>query len=626
VFGQFLLQMKTLFLWLSLFLFIRLNVSAAIFIVNNTADSGPGTLRQAILDANANPGADTINFNLPGSGVQTIAPASQLPDITGTVNINGFTQPGSSANTLAGGDNSVHLVRLDGFKCATVNPVGLNFPGNTANGSSVRGLVIVRFANAIRVNEASGFTIAGNWIGMDVDGIARGTTMEGIYISSFFSVGYNHVIGGTTPADRNVISGNSYGIWFGGSTTGNSVVQGNFIGTDPTGTLPRGNQFGGVYIFSGINITVGGATAAARNIISGATAAGGTGVAVQGGANNLIQGNYIGTDVTGEYNLGNISDGVFVFGSTGTRVSGNQIVNNGANGVNISSSTGTILENNLIGTDTTASRPLGNALAGVTISGSTNRVGGLGAGQSNTIFFNGGAGVEVTATTAMQNEISGNAIYDNGGLGIDLYPAGINTNDVLDADTGANGLQNYPVLSSATITFSALTVQGTLNSMAVANYRLEFFATPTWDPTNIPEGKIFLGYTNVTTGGNGNAPFTAVIAATPNTNYVITATATDASGNTSEFSAGIGIVSNGVASPSLVVAKNVSSSGGGSTTTTSVSWPSAATFFSLEKTPSLLPPIQWLPVTSGIVNLSGTKTFTVTNGPNTNEFFRLMMP
>jgi parallel beta-helix repeat protein len=626
VFGQFLLEMKTPFLWLSLFLSIELNISATTFIVTNTADSGAGTLRQAILDANANPGADTINFNLPGSGVQTIAPASQLPDITGTIIINGFSQPGSSANTLASGDNSVHLVRLDGFKCASVNPVGLNFPGNTANGSTVRGLVIVRFANAIRVNEASGFTIAGNWIGMDVDGIARGTTMEGIYISSFFSLGYNHVIGGTTPADRNVISGNRYGVWFNGSTTGNSVVQGNLIGTDPTGTLPRGNQFGGVYVFNGTNITVGGPTAAARNIISSATAAGGTGVTVQGGANNLIQGNCIGTDITGGYDLGNNSDGVFVTGSIGTRVSSNEIVNNRANGVNIASSTGTILENNLIGTDATASRPLGNALAGVTISGSTNRVGGLGASQPNTIFFNGGAGVEVTATTAVQNEISGNAIYDNGGLGIDLNSPGINTNDVLDADTGANGLQNYPVLSSAAVTFSALTAQGSLNSMAGANYRLEFFATPSWDPTNIPEGKVFLGYTNVTTDGNGNATFTAAIATTPSTNYVITATATDASGNTSEFSAGVGIVSNGVASPSLVIAQNVSGGGSGSTTTTSITWPSAAIFFSLEKTSSLLPPIQWSPVTSGIVDLSGTKTFTVTNGPNTNEFFRLMKP
>jgi len=608
-------------------------VSAATFVVTNPANSGPGTLRQAILDANTTPGLDTINFNLPGSGVQTIAPTNALPAITNAVFIDGFSQPGSSANTSATGDNSIHLIRLDGFKCLTSSAVGLNFaPASSfspspASGSTVRGLVIVRFGNAIKANEAGNLTIAGNWIGMDVDGIARGTTFEGIYLTSFFSTSYNNVIGGTTPADRNVISGNRYGIWFNGSTTGNSFVQGNFIGTDPTGTLPRGNLFGAVYVFNGTNITVGGATTAARNVISGATAAGGTGVTVQAGPNNLIQGNYIGTDVTGQYDLGNISDGVFVQSSSGTRILGNQIVNSRANGINLQSANATVMENNLIGTDSTGTRPLGNTLAGVTISGSTNRVGGLSAGKANTIFFNGGAGVEITSTTAVQNEISGNNIYDNGGLAIDLTPSGINTNDVLDADTGANNLQNFPVLASASITFSALTVQGSLNSQAGANYRLEFFATPTWDATNTPEGKIFLGSTNVTTDGSGYANFTAAIATTPDTNYVVTATATDGSGNTSEFSTGIGIVSNGVASPSLIVAKSVAGGGGGGTATTSVSWPSAATFFSLEKTVSLQPPIQWSPVTSGIVDVSGTKTFTATNGAdNTNAFFRLKKP
>ena len=199
-------------------------------------------------------------------------------------------------------------------------------------------------------------------------------------------------------------------------------------------------------------------------------------------------------------------------------------------------------------------------------------------------------------------------------------PAGINTNDVFDADSGANNLQNFPVLTNARIAFSALTVQGALSSAPGSSYRLEFFATPTWDATNIPEGKIFLGSTNVTTDGSGNASFTAV-ATIPDTNFLVTATATDANGNTSEFSAGSGIVSNGVARPPLAVTKNIS---GGGATTTSVSWPGAATFFTLEKTPSLEPPIQWSPVTSGIVVVGGTNIFTTTNNAgNSNQFFRL---
>ena len=597
-----------------------LTASAAVFTVTTVNDNGAGSLRQAILNANASPGANTITFNLPGPGVQTIAPTNVLPDIVNAVAINGYSQPGSSANTLPNGDNAVILIRLDEGKISSASPAALNFTGTSASGSSVRGLCIVRCYRGIQVNEAGNITIAGNWIGMDVDGVARGTTFEGIYITSFFNPSYNNLIGGTAPADRNVIAGNRYGIWFNGSTTGNSWVQGNFIGTDPTGTLPRGNLFGGVYIFTGTNITIGGGTTAARNIIGGATAAGGTGVTVQSGPNNWIQGNFIGTDVTGQYDLGNIADGVYLINSIGTRITGNEIVNNRANGINLSTSSGTVMENNLVGTDNTGTRPLGNALAGITITGSTNRVGGLNAGQANTIEFNGGAGVSVTATTAVQNEVSGNSIYDNGGLAIDLGPTGITTNDVLDVDAGANGLQNFPVLTNAAVAYSTLTVQGTLNSKAGATYRVELFATPTWDATNIPEGKQFLGTTGVSTDGNGNASFSTTVATVPDTNYVITATATDANGNTSEFSAGVAISSGGAAAPALAITP--ANSG---TSTAAVTWPSAAAF-TLEKTVSLQPPVQWQSVTSGIADSGTVKTFTVTNAGGARQFFRLKKP
>ena len=587
-------------------------------------------MRQAILNANATPGLNTINFNIPGSGVQTIAPTNAMPDITNAVVINGFSQPGSSANNSPTSDNSIHLVRLDGYQCQGSSVAGLSFaPASAfspspASGSTVCGLVVVRFSYGIKINEASNVTIAGNWIGMDVDGIARGTTSHGIDINSFFNNGFNNLIGGTTPADRNIISGNSYGVWITGRSD-NSAVLGNFIGTDPSGTLPRGNQNAGIYLFTSSNIIIGGTNAAARNIISATGSAGGSGVGVQGGTNNLIQGNYIGSDVSGQYDLGNLYHGIVISSANFTRITGNLIVNNRANGINLTGN-GNVIENNLIGTDATGTRPLGNASAAITISGSTNRVGGLGSSQANAIFYNGGAGVEVTSTSAVQNEISGNSIYDNGGLGIDLYPAGITTNDVLDVDDGANGLQNFPVLTNAVIAFSALTVQGTLNSKVGATYRLEFFATPAWDPTGTPEGEIYLGATNVTTDGSGNAGFNAAFVTAPATNLFVTATATDANGNTSEYSAGIGVVSNGVASPSVVVS-NGNGGGGGAPATITVAWPSAATFFALEKTDSLKPPVQWQTVTSGIVDVNGTKTFTATNdGAATNRFFRLKKP
>ena len=604
--------------------------AAAIYTVTNVNDSGPGSLRQAILDANVNPGADTISFKIPGSGVQTIAPTNALPAITNIVFIDGFSQPGSGANSSAGADNSVHLIRLDGYKCLAPSAPGLNFTtanpfaASPASGSTVRGLCIVRFNYGISASELSNFTISGNWIGLDVDGIARGNLSSGIYLTSFFSQGQNNLIGGATPAARNIVSGNgSTGIYFSGGTTANSFVQGNFIGTDQTGTLPRGNAFGGIYIFTCTNITVGGPTPAERNIISASTAAGGNGIGVQGGPNNVIQGNYIGSDASGQSDLGNLYDGVAITAASGTKILGNLIVNNRANGINLSGASGSVIENNLIGTEASGTRPLGNALAGITITGSTNRVGGLNAGQGNTIQFNGGAGVMVAAAGAVQNEISGNGIYDNGGLGIDLYPAGVNTNIALNATNGANGLQNYPVLTNASIVFSALSVHGTFNSRPGANYWLEFFATPAWDSTNIPEGNTFLGFTNVTTDGNGNAGFTAAFATPPATNLLITATATDANGNTSEFSSGMGIRTSGAASPSLAITNSVSGGGGSATTTAAILWPDQATFFTLEKTTSLNPPVQWQAVTSGIVDFSGTKTFIITNSGATNLYFRL---
>jgi parallel beta-helix repeat protein len=589
--------------------------NAAVFTVTNTTDTGPGSLRQAILDANANPGSDAISFNIPGSGVQTIAPLTALPDITGPVTISGYSQPGSSANTLANGDNAGILIRLDGFKITSGFPIGLNFSSAATSGSSVRGLVIVRFSKGVQINEASNITLAGNWVGMDVDGVARGTTFEGIYITSFFSQANNIVIGGTSPADRNVISGDRYGVFLSGTTTRNSFVQGNFIGTDPTGTLPRGNLFGGVYVFNCTNISVGGAATAARNVISGATAAGGTGVTVQGGSGNLIQGNFIGTDVSGQYDLGNISDGVFVTSSQNTRIIGNEIVNNRANGINLASSSTTVVENNYIGTDASATRPLGNALAGITITGSTNRVGGLSAGQANTIQFNGGAGVEITFATVLQNEISGNSIYDNGGLGIDLGTSGVTTNDVGDADTGANQLQNFPVVTNVVSSYSSTQVRGTLNSLANSGFRLEFFASPAWDSAGISEGQLFLGSFSVTTDGSGNATFNATLPAAAPSGYLVTATATDGNGNTSEFSAAA-TVSDGPQSVSLSIA----ASGG----TQTISWPGAASLFELESTSWLSPAPQWETVTSGIVDMGQLKSLILTNGlAGTNRFFRL---
>ena len=168
-------------------------------------------------------------------------------------------------------------------------------------------------------------------------------------------------------------------------------------------------------------------------------------------------------------------------------------------------------------------------------------IGGSAAGASNTIAGHFQAGVSV-ANTLSGVRISGNSIHDNGGIGIDLitdgFLTGVTLNDPLDPDTGANGLQNFPVLQSATIAGAALRVLGTLNSNAASGFTVEFFASPQCDPSGYGEGQVFLGTTTVTTNGSGDAAFDVSLPVSVQPGWFVSATATaTASGSTSEFSA-----------------------------------------------------------------------------------------
>src|SRR5271157_2244983 len=153
-------------------------VLLATFTVTNNADSGPGSLRQAIIDANAtaNPtsGADTIDFNIPGPGVQTISPVSPLPSITVPVVINGYTQPGAKPNSLANGDNAVLLIELNGANA----PAGTDGLLITAGGSTVEGLVINEFVKVADSTSPTGYS-GGHGIVLEMNG---GNTIQGNFI------------------------------------------------------------------------------------------------------------------------------------------------------------------------------------------------------------------------------------------------------------------------------------------------------------------------------------------------------------------------------------------------------------------------------------------------------------
>ena len=403
------------------------------FTVTNTNDSGAGSLRQAILDANANPGFDTIAFNVSGagcdgSGVCTIAPQSSLDAITDPAIIDGYTQPGASPNTLPFGDDAVLKIVLD---WTAAQGLGLNVD---TNGSTVRGLVIGGGSNGISV-DGNGNTIAGNFIGTDVSGLVAAQNLSGISL-----VGTGNIVGGTGPADRNVISGNQGGIsvFFADGT----VVQGNFIGVDASGGKPLPNGYG-------INLSD-----------TSATSIGGTAP----GAGNVISGN--------------------------------------TNGVVFSSGTGTTILGNLIGTDSTGSIPVGNTI-GVFLFGDATTIGGTEPGEPNVVAFNREMGVLVRET-AVAARIRGNSIHDNAGLGIDLIDdlgqviPGPTANDAGDADTGGNNLQNFPILQSVTHLApegdGSTRIVGKFHSTPSTTFDLDFYSNPACSnfPREFVEGEVYL--------------------------------------------------------------------------------------------------------------------------------------
>jgi uncharacterized repeat protein (TIGR01451 family) len=399
---------------------------------------------------------------------------------------------------------------------------------------------------------STGNLVQGNFIGMNVTGTRALANYSGVVISGASGT----TIGGTAAAARNVISGNfDYNVWISNGATG-TEVQGNFLGTDSTGGVapigPNGFFPYGVFITDSSGNTVGGTTAAARNVISG----NGSGVVIDGNdtTGNLVQGNFIGTDVTGTQPLGNTNDGVFI-AAAGDTVGGtapgarNLISGNGQNGVHAAggfySVAGSTVQGNFIGTDVTGTQPLGNDQGVLIDAASGLTIGGAQAGAGNVIAFNTATGVGVLSGD--RDAILSSSIFANGGLGIDFGVtvgfAGSPTfsgrpvpNDPGDLDQGPNDLQNYPVLTSVTSAGGQTTIQGTLNSTAKRTFLIQFFASDVADPSGFGPGQVLLGQTSVTTGADGNASIAATFPVTPAPGQVVSATATDPAGNTSEFS------------------------------------------------------------------------------------------
>jgi len=489
-----------------LFVLQAAGASAATFTVTNTSDSGAGSLRQAITDANAAAGADTIAFNVTGagcsgSGVCTITPQSVLPTVSGTLLIDGYTQPGSSPNTNStGAINAVLKIVLSGGAVGG-GAYGLYV---SAADSTVQGLAINGgFFGGVSVSAAD-VSVRGCFIGTDAIGMTASPSGRGVY-GAGFNGATGLTVGGPAPADRNLIAATGQIIIL--ESVPGAAIEGNLLGTDATGAALLG-------VLPGDSILMYPA-ATGTAVVRGNVVAGGTIEAINvGGVGQsspvVFQGNFVGTDATGTVNFGNPTTGIRLFA--------------GANDVTI---------------------------------------GGTGAGEGNVIAFNAGAGVFIYpqgATSPVRCAIRGNSIHSNHqnpafgeSMGIDLGEnasplGGVTQNDLGDGDIGSNHLQNFPMITSAvpSLAEGGTTVTGKLNSEPSTTYTLDFYSNPACvgRPQDFLEGRTWLGSTQVTTDGSGNAAINAIVPSLIGAGERVTATATDPEGNTSEFSQRLVLSSN----------------------------------------------------------------------------------
>lgn len=393
-----------------------------------------------------------------------------------------------------------------------------------------------------------------------------GNTTDGIELDPNPGTTTGNIIGGTEPGEGNTLG--SVEIYCGASdnvVVGNTIREVNVVGSQ---YCEPGNEYP-------INNRIGGPTAAERNVISGFGRRSGEGypsgegVLVTYAKNTLVEGNYIGVTADGMNRVNQIgTSGVRVYDAFDTMIRGNLISGIRALGSNHSAGqifgnaieVGSINEHtyrttihgNLIGTDATGLNPI-QTRSGIIVAPSTGIysvhdtvIGGTEPGQANTIAFTEVRGVTVSALVQSAT-ILGNSIFGHEGMGIDLFKIGLNDrgvtpNDPGDADSGGNGLQNYPEITNATTSGGMMTVAGTFNSMPARTYRLEFFSNQECDQTGFGEGQHFLGAAEVTTDANGDATVNATVREAPAGMMFITATATDLSiGATSEFSACFGM-------------------------------------------------------------------------------------
>ena len=543
------------------------------------------TLRAAVQEVNAlDNGRYKIRFDLPAGSVIQPTASSFIPTITTPVDIDAVTGNGSASCP----DNL--FVTLQGNLQGGAVVDGLVL-GAGSNGSTIRGLAITRFSlgDAIQVDSANN-TIVCNNLGVEADGVTGNANEIGLRV-----LGDNNTIGGATAVDRNVVSANSsvgmyfqvsaennhiYGNYIGADATGDAglgnnaagiqidgffnnvgsavngtgnvisanngngiflrntggknYIAGNIIGLNKNGTFGAipipGNGSEGIYVGSNTNI-IGGDSVAARNLISNN---GSHGILVFAADNTTISANYIGTDGSGYLPVGNALAGVRVEQGDGTIIGGDTAVEGNLISANLRTGiflfdnvNDTTIKNNRIGVDPLG-EGLGNGYFGVHMDTNTSQT----LVDNNIIGWNGRDGIRVD-NSSVSNRFTRNSIYNNGWLGIDLGEDGVTPNDPApDSDSGANGLQNYPVIDLVDPVTSNVTYH--LESKPNTSYSIEFYRSDSCDDSGFGQG-VELIYTRAMASDAGGNIAETLNFGGYNGGDALTAIAT-AGGQTSEFS------------------------------------------------------------------------------------------
>jgi CSLREA domain-containing protein len=515
-------------------------IAGTTFTVNTTLDendinlldgicltiSGVCSLRAAIQQANVNLGSNVIHFAMPGDEVHTIQLRSRLPalsDLTGGTTIDGYSQPGATPNTdpLVSNAQIRIQIRGEGYDAFDGLPV-------TSAGNVIRGLSFFNLKRSLWIYGAgaSENVVVGNFIGTDATGTFAAELSpdqaHGIHVEQGAA---RNRIGGVAPEDRNVISGNArhgVGFWHGG--TNENLVLNNIVGLSPDGERRLPNRQQGVDINFGASFNrVGGLEPGERNVISGNDVNAAEVSHTEKTRENIIQGNLIGTNVAGTGAPAYASNGGVGVSLhdrvTNNLVTGNIIGNNRSGGILVDSwgnccTNNNRIENNWIGV-TPDGKNIGNSVYGIHIFAPQTQI-----GPGNVIAHNP-VGIRLTGDENHGNTITQNSIYSNTGLGIDIAPFD-EVNENGEAGRGPNQGLNFPVL----LNVSPNEVQGT----ACGGCRVEVFIAD-GQPGQYGAGMTFVGAGEADEDGN----FTVAI---ENVEYgqSLTATATDANGNTSEFS------------------------------------------------------------------------------------------